>query len=286
MPRRSQTFGHPPRPTATILQQALRPSPVSDSTTTTLARIRRAAGAVELRMRLARSLAVLPYAAATGLCVAAGILAFHKVNPARLTEPLAWRLLAATAALSLLPLIVAAARKLAPRAGSVALDRSHGLSDRLTSALEFEKLPAAERSPLMEMAIEDACARAVALSPGKAHPLRPPAELLAIVPALGALVVVALLEVPTVRIVPIKKSIDALVVAPDDIELFREMAKELAREEQTPEVKAAVDRFNQLVEDLANRRLERTEAFRAALQQKYPDKQIRAAVQGETVDLV
>lgn len=31
---------------------------------------------------------------------------------------------------------------------------------------------------------------------------------------------------------------------------------------------------------------ERTEAFRAALQQKYPDKQVRAAVQGETVDLV
>lgn len=213
-------------------------------------------------MRLSRALDVLVYAATASLTVAAGALAFHKIAPTRLDEAWVLRLLALAVALLVVPLVVAAARRLPPRAGSVALDRSHGLSDRLTSALEFARLPPGERTPLVEMAIDDAVAHAKSLSPRRAHPLRPPVELVAVIPAIAALIGVVWLEVPVKRVIPRQPSIDALVVAPDDIELFREMAKELAREDQSPEVKAAVDRFNQLIEDLANRRLERTEAFR------------------------
>ncbi|WP_309675736.1 hypothetical protein, partial [Pseudomonas sp.] len=57
--------------------------------------------------------------------------------------------------------------KLPPRAGSIALDRSHVLSDRLTSALEFSKVPAADRSPLESLAIDDACRHASGLAPSR-----------------------------------------------------------------------------------------------------------------------
>jgi hypothetical protein len=51
-------------------------------------------------------------------------------------------------------------------------------------------------------------------------------------------------------------------MSPDDVELFRDAAKELAQKDQSPEVKAAVEKFNQLVEDIANKRLDRMDAFR------------------------
>jgi hypothetical protein len=54
----------------------------------------------------------------------------------------------------------------------------------------------------------------------------------------------------------------ANLMSPDDIELFRDAAKALERPDQSPEMKAAVDKFNQLIEDIANKRLDRTEAFR------------------------
>src|SRR5690606_38496970 len=108
--------------------------------------------AVELRMRLSRALDVLVYAALAAITIAAGSLGLHKAAPHRLGEAGVVRLLVVAAVVLVVPLLVAAARRLPPRAGSVALDRSHGLSDRLTSALEFARLPAADRTPLVEMA--------------------------------------------------------------------------------------------------------------------------------------
>jgi hypothetical protein len=72
----------------------------------------------------------------------------------------------------------------------------------------------------------------------------------------------SMLEIRTLRVAPTTTTIDALEMSPDDLELLRETAKALERESQSPEMKAAVDRFNQLIEDLANRRLDRAEAFR------------------------
>jgi hypothetical protein len=71
-----------------------------------------------------------------------------------------------------------------------------------------------------------------------------------------------LVEIRTVHVVPPPKLIDALTMSPDDLELFKDAAKALAKQDRSPEVKAAVERFNQLIEDLSNRRLDRTEAFR------------------------
>src|SRR4029078_9563285 len=61
---------------------------------------------------------------------------------------------------------------------------------------------------------------------------------------------------------PQVKQIDALAMSPDDVELFRDAAKQFNRQDQSPGMKAAVERFNQLIEDIANKRLDRTEAFR------------------------
>jgi hypothetical protein len=231
--------------------------------TTALSRIGRAAGRVELRMRFARVLGVLTYCLLAVIAAVSAGLGVYKIAPKLRPHPLEIAIaIFAVTLVSLIVLIVEMARRLPPRAGSVALDRSHGLADRLTSALEFAKKPASERSALESLAIDDAAEHAGRLVPARAFPLAFPMEMVALVPALLGLFFVFWLEVPTYRVVPKPKTIDALVVAPDDIELFREMAKELERQDQTPEVKAAVDRFNQLVEDLANKRLERTEAFR------------------------
>lgn len=66
----------------------------------------------------------------------------------------------------------------------------------------------------------------------------------------------------TVKLLPPEKRIEPMVLTPDDIELFREMAQELEEKNKDPEVLAAVRKFNQLIEDIAQRRLDRVEVFK------------------------
>ncbi|WP_434042069.1 MULTISPECIES: hypothetical protein [Sorangium] len=236
---------------------------MSDSRTKHLDRIRSAALAVELRLRFRRALRALPSALTIALAIAAGTLAAHKALPAHLGEQRARQLLLGAGLLVLATLVVAMLRRLPPRAGTMALDRHHGLHDRLTNAVAFDALPAAQRTPLMEAAIDDACERAAGLRPAGAAPLAVPRELLASAAVGLGVLAVALLEVRTPRkTAPVAQTIDALAMSPDDIELFKDAAKALDRPDQSPEMKSAVERFNQLIEDIANKRLDRTEAFR------------------------
>jgi chemotaxis protein histidine kinase CheA len=146
--------------------------------------------------------------------------------------------------------------------GALALDRHHGLHDRITSALAFTELPQSERTPLMVAAIDDAVETAKKLEPRRAAPLHFPRELPIVALLVGGLVVIALLEVRTTKVIPPLKTIEPMVMNPDDIDLFRDMAKELEQKSKDPEVQTAVRRFNQLVEDIAERRLDRTEVFK------------------------
>lgn len=229
-----------------------------------LSRIRRAASAVELRMRLARVVRVLPYVLIGSFIVVAATLTARKLLFTHFSEARARQVLIATAAFAVIALLAAALRRLPPRAGSIALDRSHRLSDRLTSALAFAELAPAERTPMMDVAIDDACAHTTSLSASKAAPIRAPWELLVAFGMLPLLVALALLEIRIAVPVPppIAKTIDAPPMSPDDIELFKEAARELEKQNTSPEMKAAIEKFNQLIEDLANKRLDRTEAFR------------------------
>ncbi|KYF90625.1 hypothetical protein BE20_17210 [Sorangium cellulosum] len=236
---------------------------MSDSRTKHLDRIRSAARAVELRLRVGRALRALPTALTLALAIAAGTLAVHKALPAHLSEPRARELLLGAGLLVLATVALAMLRRLPPRAGTVALDRHHGLHDRLTNALAFDALPAAQRTALMEAAIDDACEHAARLRPAGAAPLALPRELWASAAVGLGVLAVALLEVRTPRKqAPVAQTIDALAMSPDDIELFKDAAKALDRQDQSPEMKSAVERFNQLIEDIANKRLDRTEAFR------------------------
>jgi len=238
-------------------------SSVSDPHRKELGYIQRAAAIVELRMRVGRGLVVLPTALTAALAVAAVTLAVRKVWPDAIENRRAWEILAGAAALSVVAVIVAMARRLPPRAGTVALDRHHALDGRLTNAVAFSAGDG-PRTPLMDVAIDDACEHAQKLDPRRTAPLGLPRDLFGSVAAAVGVAAVALLHLPPKVIAPPPqaKQIDAVGLSPDDVELFRDVAKDLAKKDQNPEVKAAIEKFNQLIEDIANRRLDRMEAFR------------------------
>ena len=154
------------------------------------------------------------------------------------------------------------ARKLVPLSGAMALDAHHGLSDRVTSALSFAALPEEKRSPLMEVAIDDACELSEKLAPRKAAPIAMPRERWALAGLSAGVLLVSLIDVRIARPALQAKTIDPVVLSADDIDLFRGVGKKLAETDKNPEVLAALAAYNQLVEDLAQKRLDRTEAFR------------------------
>lgn len=214
-------------------------------------------------MRLGRVLGAVPVVLTAALAACVVVLVVRKVVPEHLSETRTRLLLVGAGFAALVALVVVALRRLPPRAGALALDRHHGLADRLTSALAFDEVPAGDRSPLMEVAIDDALAHADGLRPGKAAPLRPSRDLVA--PALVAVgaIVIGMLEVPRSRpVVPQARTIDAVSLTPDDLDLFRQAAKDLERKDQSEDVKAAIERFNQLIDDIAHKRLDRNDAFR------------------------
>jgi hypothetical protein len=229
---------------------------------TTVKRLARTARWTELRLRtkelLARAFLLLPIP----LLYAVGALTVIKV--ARLgidtQATLLW--------FGMVPLAIFAGGVLQvwlrrqPRfRGALALDRHHGLDDRITNALSFHGLPSEQRTPLMQVAIEDALGVAVELRPRRAAPLHLPRELPIVCLLVAGLVGIALLEVRTVRALPPERRIEPLVMTADDIELFRHMAEKFEGQSQDPEALAAARRFNQLIEDIANRRLDRREVF-------------------------
>jgi hypothetical protein len=227
-----------------------------------LQRLERLARWTGLRLRLDETLARAALLLPIPLVYAIGALTYIKVArpPKEVTDTLVL--------VGLVPLLIlvggvlhAALRARAPHRGALALDRHHGLHDRITSALSFRALQGDQRTPLMDAAIDDALHAARDLKPRRAAPLHFPRELGVAALLAIALVAIALLEVRTLRVLPPERSFDPLVMTADDIELFRDMARELEQKNQDPETLAAARRFNQLIEDIAERRLDRRETF-------------------------
>ncbi|MBX3183629.1 MAG: hypothetical protein KIT72_05855 [Polyangiaceae bacterium] len=237
---------------------------MSEEASAAVRRLAAAARSTAWRLRLGRTLSRAARFAPLPLGYALLALTWIKVwRPALETQ--AYVLMGAVVPLAVLVVATLMAWfERGPRyAGALRLDQHHQLHDRVATALEFSARPAEERTPFMEAAIADAWEVAPRLSPREAAPLRLPAEAW-LVPLLAlCLILVGLLEVRTERLRPaLPPQIDALVVTPDDIELFRQLAEELRQENQDPEVQAAVSKFNQLVEDIAAQRLDRREVFR------------------------
>jgi hypothetical protein len=226
-----------------------------------LTRIARAARRTELRMRSAAALEA--FVSMTALSLVAVALAFTlaKVVPGFERR---WALdVVAGAGLAVFASTAfAATRRLPKLAGAMALDAHHRLSDRLTSALSFSAVPSGDRTALMEVAMDDACDHAGELSPRRAMPLAWPRDLPAALGLLLGVALIVLIQVRTTRTSVHAKTIEPAVLSADDIDLFREVGKKLADVDKNPDVLAALQAYNQLVEDLAQKRLDRNEAFR------------------------
>ena len=215
-------------------------------------------------MRLHRTLWALPTALTLALCASGAALAAHKIVPQAVPESWTLAVLIGAAISVVGTLAVAWFRQLPPHAGALALDRYHALHGRLTNAIEFLG-ESEERSPMMDLAIDDACDKAGDLKPRHAVMLSFPPELYVSAGVAAAVLTIALLEVPIVNMIappPKVASFKPLELQPDDLALFRQAIEEMSRDEQSPDVKEAIERFNQLIEDIADRRLNREEAFR------------------------
>jgi len=168
-------------------------------------------------------------------------------------------------ALPVLVLALGVARVLLARPpawrGSLALDEFHRLHDRVTSALTFSQVPEPGRSPMMQAAIEDGVAIAGSLDPRSAVPIRVPPEAGLVAALALGLYGLSTLEVRHYRQLPPPASFEPMQMSADDIELFRDVAKELQAKNDDPNALLAVGRFNQLVEDIAEHRLDRHEVF-------------------------
>ncbi len=152
-----------------------------------------------------------------------------------------------------------------PHTGALALDRHHGSADRITNALAFSKLAKAERSPFMEAAIADALLAVERPNPARAVPVRlPRAAWLSVLLALAAVAVSFIQTRPPAPevVLPVALPMDPVALGADDLAFLRESIEPFQASESSPELTRAVSDFNQLVEDMAERRLDRRELFR------------------------
>lgn len=228
-----------------------------------LAALRRSARWTGIRSRLGdgirRGVVSLPVVLVYGV----GALTFIKVGQPSGKVQLWLGVVGGVLVLVWMVLVLASVLRRRPRGhGALLLDRHHQLDGRLANALEFSEIPADQQSPLMRVAISDALGRIDKLSPRRAAPFPAPRELAIVALLMVGLVGVALLEVRVLRYVPPPaNNFKPMVMTGDDLELFRDLATELQNQGDDPETLAAVRRFNQLIEDISERRLERREVF-------------------------
>ncbi len=224
----------------------------------------------ERRIRMTRALWRMPTALTVALTAAGVALALRKVAPDSISESGAWAVMAGAGLSVLVAGLVAWWRALPPYAGALVLDRYHALRGRLSNAVAFEEgaqPPASLDVPWRRAAIDDAYRAIGELEPRAAVPIRWPAEL-GVSLAVGlAVFALASFEVSIVESLRAESGLatfesDPLQLSEDDLDALRASLDVLAESDASPEVKQAVERFNQLVEDLAQRRLERSEAFR------------------------
>jgi hypothetical protein len=225
-----------------------------------LARFRRSAARAERRRRIGAALSAAATVAPWSLLLVAAPLALVKLRPAYER----WVYIAAALGLALIVgrALWAALGRRAPLAGAIELDRFHETGGRIANAIAFSRIPAAERSPLMALAIEDAMTAVARVEPRRAVPLSVPRETPLVALLLAGLAALALVEVRTLRPIPPKPAPSPLLMSPDDLTLFRNAGEELARTSRDPVQNAAVGRYNRLIEDIAEHRVDQHEVFR------------------------
>ena len=231
-------------------------------------RIRGLSRQAERRIRLGRALNVGAKALCVALAVAVVDVALRKLGLT--SERWARVVLALGATAVLCAAAWAWVGRLPAQVGATALDRFHRLHDGLASALAFSGKPRLERTPFMLAAIEDAIAAAPHARPRAAVPIALPRALIAASGLAGLLALIAVFEVRTHLSVAHAATIEPVEMSADDLNDVKDFIQQLQQKDQSDDTRAAVEAFNKLIEDIANQRLDRTEAFRrmASLEQK------------------
>jgi hypothetical protein len=227
-----------------------------------LARFRRSARRADRRRRIGLALAAAARVAPLALVLVALPLAYAKLRPGQAAQGSVWLAAALGLALLVTSALVAGTRKSAPLAGAIELDRFHETGGRIANALAFARVPLAERTPLMTLAIEDALAVVARLEPARAVKIPLPNEAPLVAAMALALAALALFEVRTVRPPPPVPVPKPLLMSADDVAFFRGAGDELAHGSHDATQQAAVARYNRLVEDIAEHRVDEHEVFR------------------------
>ena len=227
-----------------------------------LARFSRSARRADRRRRIGLALTAAAGVAPLALVMVAVPLAYTKLKPGHGSHGWVW--LAGVLAFVLLAgrALVAGSRKSAPLEGAIELDRFHDTGGRIANALAFARLPAAERTPLMILAIEDALTVVARLEPAREVKIPLPSEAPLVLSMLLGVVALALFEVRTVRPLPPVPAPKPLLMSADDVAFFRGAGDELAHASHDATQQAAVARYNRLVEDIAEHRVDEHEVFR------------------------
>ena len=223
-------------------------------------RIRQLAQKVERRIRLARALRTASIAMCLALVVAIidvvllkiGLVGAHSVRG----------VLVVVASGVAGSAFVAWSRRLPLHTGARTLDRFHDLHDRLASAVAFAQRPIAERTPFMNAAIEDALAAVANVRPQRAAPIGVPRASGWAAGLAALLVGVAFLPMRRPMPVAHAKTIEPVEMSSDDLDDVKDLLKQVEQSAASDDTRAAAEEFNRLVDDLANKRLDRTEAFR------------------------
>jgi hypothetical protein len=194
----------------------------------------------------------------------------------RFGEHTAKRLLWASIAIPVIGALVNALRRVPDLVAAQLLDRAYKLDDRLSNALEFAAIPSNERTPMMNAALADASdvVKGRDLRASRALAWHWPGETGFALGMVLVLVVVSLVEVRARVVIPHRAppvvTRDPLLLDDDDIEAFREFARDMEQHANTDASRDAVNRLNQFIDQIADQRLDRQEAFRR-LQQLQQD---------------
>jgi hypothetical protein len=239
---------------------------VQDTSARQLSALAKAARHTEFRLRSREALGFLARGLIPGLLSVAVFITYVKLTYNR-HDTTYWLLFGTSVGAGLLTLglvVYAYVRRYPAYMGAIVLDNAHGLHDRITNALSFSDVEQAKRTPLMEAAIEDAVEQAKQVSAAKAAPIPLPRELGAVALLGGMVIGLSLLQWVQITKIPPKATVlrEDVGLSPDDIDLFKETLEDLKNKDQTEEAKVALAQFNQLIEDLAKKRLTRAEAFK------------------------
>lgn len=241
--------------------------PPNDATVPLLRAVKRTRLRLVLADALQRFARLLPLPL---IYMVVGLAAIKLLHPSSRTITLwAWGTLfpVAIVIISVLALVV---RGRSALVAAVLLDRVHGLRGRVANAVAFSR--SSKRTPFEVTAIEDATRFADRLSPAVAAPIPVPRQLWLSGALLLGLLVLSKVEVQHARIAALpaeQPAFTPFTLSADDQALLEEKGRELAQTASDPEVAAVVRRFNQLVEDMAQGRLDRKQVLQQmdALQQ-------------------